>query len=308
MPLVSVVIPTLQRANLVVRAINSVLAQTLTDIEIIVVIDGQDAETSAALALISDDHVRIVQNQVSLGPGRARNIGARAAEGLWVAFLDDDDEWLPQKLERQLAAADSPNDRVIITCLSQIVTPRRRYVWPRRIYDNIAPIDEYLFDRRSFFVGESYLGTSSIVIPRAFFGVLEFSPQTSCEDWDFWLRASKIEAARIITVEEALSIAHLEEDRESLSRTASWRDSLAWADSKRSLIGRRAYSGFCLTIVAPEAARSGSYLAFFKLLWRACYYGRPRAIHLLTHFGFGVIPIRWRRLARALLSPAQGTT
>lgn len=305
MPLVSVVIPTLRRAKLAVRAINSVLAQTFTDFEVIVVIDGSDPETSAALESFASESLRIIQNQVSLGPGSARNVGSAAAQGLWIAFLDDDDEWLPQKLELQLAAAKSADEHVIVTCLSHIITPQADYVWPRRIYDNIIPLDEYLFDRRSLLMGDSYLQASSIIMPRAFFNLLKFPEQQRWhEDWDLWLRAAKLGAARIITVMEALVIIHTEEDRESLGNLLAWRDSLTWIDNIRPLIGRRSYSGFCLTILAPQVARNGEFSIFFMLLWRAFRWGRPRPIHLLVYFAFGLVHVRLRRRLRSLLSRA----
>jgi glycosyltransferase involved in cell wall biosynthesis len=308
MPLVSVVIPTLRRTKLVARAINSVLAQTFTDFEIIVVIDGPDPETAAALAPIASENLRLIQNEASLGPGAARNLGAEAALGSWIAFLDDDDEWLPQKLELQLAAAPSADQRVIVTCLSYIITPRAHYVWPRRIYDNIAPLDEYLFDRRSLFMGDSYLQTSSIIMPRAFFCLFKFSPRRLHEDWDLWLRATKTGAARIITVAEPLVAIHTEEDRESLGGLLAWRDSLAWVEDNRSLIGRRAYSGFCLTILAPHVIANGELSIFFLMLQRAFRSGHPRPTHLLVYFSFALVPMGWRRRIRGLLTHAPRAT
>jgi glycosyltransferase involved in cell wall biosynthesis len=70
----------------------------------------------------------------------------------WIAFLDDDDEWLPNKLERQIAFA-SGRTLALVSCLSRVVTPTATYVLPEVIYDNSAPIDEYLFDRRSLVQG-----------------------------------------------------------------------------------------------------------------------------------------------------------
>jgi glycosyltransferase involved in cell wall biosynthesis len=304
MPLVSVVVPTVRRMTLVVRAINSVLAQTMGDLEVIVVVDGPDPETSAALALIPDRRLRVIHNEISLGPGSARNMGGAVARGLWIAFLDDDDEWLPQKLERQLAAAGSPDRRVIVTCLSHIVTPRARYVWPRRIYDNIAPLDEYLFDRRSLFMGDSYLQTSSVLMPCGFFNAFKFPGLRWHEDWDLWLRATKIGTARIITIMEPLVTIYTEEERASLGSIVAWRDSLAWLDNNRTLIGRRAYAGFCLTILAPQVARNREFRVFFMLLWRALRHGRSRPIHLLVYFAFGLITVAWRRRIRGWLSRA----
>ena len=105
MALVSVIIPTTGRPKLVLRALASVLGQTHGELEVIVVVDGPNPETIAALGGIADPRVRVLQNRESLGPGPARNIGAAQARGEWIAFLDDDDEWMPQKLEIQLAGA-----------------------------------------------------------------------------------------------------------------------------------------------------------------------------------------------------------
>ncbi len=102
-PIISVIIPTHGRSQLVERAVDSAGAQTLRDIEIIVVIDGLDLATEQELAKINDPRLRIVQLPTSKGGAGARNAGVAAAKAAWIAFLDDDDEWLTQKLELQLA-------------------------------------------------------------------------------------------------------------------------------------------------------------------------------------------------------------
>jgi glycosyltransferase involved in cell wall biosynthesis len=301
MPLVSTIIPTTRRPKLLVRAINSVLAQTMSDLEVIIVVDGPNPETMAVLRDIADSRLRVIKNEMPSGPGVSRNVGVAAALGPWIAFLDDDDEWLPHKLERQLAAAENASQPVIVSCLSHIVTPLARYVWPHRIYDNTIPLDEYLFDRRSFFMGDAYLPVPSLLMPHELSEAFPFPSQRNHEDWDMLLRAVKVGNARLITVAEPLVIVHTEEDRESLGTTgASWRLSLDWIDKLRPLIGPRAYSGFCLTVVAPHAATAGDYSAFFALLYRAFRHGSPRRIHLAFYLAVWLIPMRWRRQARML--------
>ena len=106
-PLVSVVIPTRNRPILVLRAVRSALHQTLREIEVIVVIDGEPGrETADAIARLYEDRVRCIVLQEAVGGSEARNIGIRDAHVLRGLLCSiDDDEWLPAKLELQLEAA-----------------------------------------------------------------------------------------------------------------------------------------------------------------------------------------------------------
>ena len=108
-PVVSVIIPTRNRPTLVTRAVASALNQPGQSVEVVVVIDGPDSATVAALSVVAEPRLRVIELAERSGGARARNVGIEAARGKWVAFLDDDDEWLPHKLEKQLAcAAQSP--------------------------------------------------------------------------------------------------------------------------------------------------------------------------------------------------------
>ena len=284
MPLVSVIIPTTGRPKLLMRALASVLAQTLLDLEVIVIVDGPNPVTIANLANVTDSRLHVVKNEATLGAAEARNIGVAAARAAWVAFLDDDDEWVPQKLERQLAAAGSADDDVIVSCLSEIKMAEGRYIWPRLVYDNSTAIGDYLFDRRSFFQGETMLQTSSLLVPRNLVGSMRFT--YAHDDWDFVLRAVKLRNARIVTVTEPLVIIYQDEQRPSLSASFPWQSSLDWIEKTRPYISRRAYSGFCLTVVAPQATKAGLGSVFFVLLYRAFRNGSPRPTHIALYFLF----------------------
>ena len=91
----------------------------MTDFEIVVVIDGPNGATEAALAQLTDERVHVVVNERSLGAGGARNRGGELARGAWLAFLDDDDEFLPDMLERMLAAAAGRS--VMLCCRCRVL-------------------------------------------------------------------------------------------------------------------------------------------------------------------------------------------
>ncbi len=113
--LVSVVIPTYNSSRFITESIQSVLAQTVTDLEVIVVDDGSTDDTQTVLASITDPRVKVlrIQNQ---GIGAARSAGVEHAQGRFVAFNDADDLWRPQKLEKQLAIMEcEPEVGVIFT-------------------------------------------------------------------------------------------------------------------------------------------------------------------------------------------------
>ena len=164
-PLVSVVIATYGRPLALTRAIRSALSQTLSDLEVVVAVERDDADSAAAVAAIGDPRVRHVVNPRRGGPGPARDFGAALSKGQWVAFLDDDDEWLPPKLERQLAAAEG-DERTIVTCQSFVVGSDGVVVKPARPFSGDRALNEWLFDRRSWWGGaDAMLQTSSRLAP-----------------------------------------------------------------------------------------------------------------------------------------------
>ena len=114
-PLVSVVIPTFNRRELVCRAIDSVLAQTRAVDEILVVDDGSTDDTGAALQARFGDRVRHVW-QPNAGVSAARNHGMRLATGRYIALLDSDDEWLPEKTALQLAWLETHPEAGMVLC------------------------------------------------------------------------------------------------------------------------------------------------------------------------------------------------
>ena len=104
--MISVVIPTYNRAGKLVEAVQSVFSQTYSDYEIIISDDGSTDNTAEIIQQFGDSRVRYLKNEHSGLPSVARNIALKAAEGKYIAFLDSDDLWLPDKLKEQVAVLD----------------------------------------------------------------------------------------------------------------------------------------------------------------------------------------------------------
>jgi len=300
MPLVSVVIPTFGRPELVLRAVGTVLCQTMSDLEVIVVIDGPDSATQAMLASVVDERLRVIMHPFNRGPGAARDTGSDAASAPWVAFLDDDDEWLPGKLAAQLAAA--PGEPAVLMTLSRVIGATGEFVRPGQIYDERMPVGDWLFDRRTWTKGgESFLQCSSLMMPRAIFKMLRFAEMKQHDDWELVLRAVTQHGYRLVTVTEPLVIYHVPDVRASLSRTHTWRRSIIWALSLRDILTPRALSGFLLTVAAQMAASFGRREAFGPLFAAARRYGAPTPKQLFAFAYFYVSPATMRRKLRAIM-------
>jgi len=113
--LVSVIIPTYNRADTIERAVNSVLAQTWRQLEVIVVDDGSTDQTVAILKKYGDK-IRVIRRQNG-GPAVARNTGIKAATGEIISFLDSDDAWLPSKTERQVNLLQRTESSGVVCCV-----------------------------------------------------------------------------------------------------------------------------------------------------------------------------------------------
>lgn len=185
-PLISVVIPTHNRAALLPRAVHSVLGQSYPHFEIIIVDDASSDDSESTVAALNDQRIRYLRHTTNRGGSAARNTGIKAAKGKFVAFLDDDDEWLPEKLTRQLQVAFKSDDAgqtvVVYTGLQYINSDGQ-------IVCTIRPKKqgEILFD----LLYGNYIGsTSSVFVSKQALlasGGFDESLE-SCQDWDLLIR------------------------------------------------------------------------------------------------------------------------
>lgn len=122
-PLISVILPTYNRAHLLRRSIDSVLNQTHRHLELLVIDDGSTDDTQALLSSYRDDRLKVLSPGRLGSAGRARNVGLQHAKGEWIAFQDSDDAWLLDKLARQLALAQQHPKASVTICGYMVVLP-----------------------------------------------------------------------------------------------------------------------------------------------------------------------------------------
>ena len=277
MPLVSVVIPTHNRAQILLRAIRSVLAQTYRELEIVVVVDGNDPQTTAVLSGVGDARLRWIEVKERVGGSEARNVGIRNATGEWVALLDDDDEWLPTKLEEQMNEARTvpPNSLIVTRFIDK--RPKADIVMPGRSPRSGQPISEYLFCETTLLgFRNGFLQTSTWLAPREIFLGVPFSkglPRNQETDW--LLRAVEGLNLNISIVWKTLAIFHNEQSTGRITSKSDWRDSISWALSP-GLFTPKALFSFFATVTVPAARLTGEPSSvFWSQLRIARQYGRP---------------------------------
>jgi glycosyltransferase involved in cell wall biosynthesis len=297
-PLVSVVIPTRYRPDLVVRAVHSALNQSLQAIEVIVVVDGPDDETLEVLKAIEDARLHIKPLPHNLGPAEARNAGVKAARSRWVAFLDHDDEWLPQKLSIQLhIAQQSSHPYPIIGCRLIVRHKMRDLVWPTRFPKPDEPISEYLFRRTQLFAGEAILQSSTIFTARALLLAVPFRKEAQRhDDLDWLLRTTTLKEVGVQFVPETapLAIWHRDDTRPTLSSNTDWRFSLAWINQNRDLVTKRAYASFLMAWLSANAMQEGNRKESWLLFRQAYRYGTPSVLDVILFAGIWLFPPKMR--------------
>lgn len=186
MPFFSVVIPTYNRASSISRTLRSVADQTFTDIEVIVVDDGSEDNTEDVILATRLRHSGIRWKYIrkkNQGPAASRNVGVNAADGLYVAFLDSDDVWLPKKLEIYNSARLQNPDVGLWYSDYRVVDRHGNFL------ENICSrVDSSKAYTRLLI--ENFIGTSTAVVKKSCFmdvgGFMESLPVS--EDYDLWIR------------------------------------------------------------------------------------------------------------------------
>lgn len=259
---VSVVIPCVNRSDLLCRAVRSVLAQTHSDVEVLVVDDGSSEDLRVGLDPVWDDRIRILRNDTNRGGGFSRRRGALEATGAFVAFLDSDDWWVLTKLERQLAvAAAQPDDRYVLTAKHNLVVAERFRTLPRRVIAPGTAVSDFVYSQHGV------LPTSSILLPARLAKEITFDPDLRVsQETDFLLRLQKA-GTRVIQLDEPLSFfdANPRPDRVSynphnIERSKAWFDRVSGDWSSEA---RKAYYFTDLAIRCANNGRRAEALRYF---------------------------------------------
>ena len=180
---VSVIIPTYNRAAMLKEAVDSVLAQDYPNFELIVVDDGSTDSTPKILNTYQDDVTVIRRN--NLGVSSARNAGIRAASGQFIAFLDSDDLWLPQKLSNQVEFFNL-NPEALICQTEEIWIRNSVRVNPKKRHKKVSGM---IFEPS---LELCLVSPSAVMMQRSLFETVGLFDESlpACEDYDLWLRIS----------------------------------------------------------------------------------------------------------------------
>ena len=192
MPSVSVIVPVYNRAGTIERSLESVLAQSYRDFELIIVDDGStDDSGRLAQALAGkDNRIRYMRHDTNYGQSRARNTGIAASGGRYIAFQDSDDEWLPGKLQRQVDAMEALSPAVgMVYCPMWRVTPEGKEVFRARKF---GPTDADLY-RQGLMYAFRGIGIQSCLFRREVFDACGgFDEQMKAlEDMELLIRVAR---------------------------------------------------------------------------------------------------------------------
>ncbi len=286
----------------------SALRQTYRLLEVIVIVDGRDETTERELAVFADPRLRVIVLEQNVGGSEARNRGVCAASGEWIAFLDDDDEWLPEKIARQVAAAEQLKGMPVMSSRLLAKSPYAGHVAPQRIFHQETPISEALFCRSSFAEGAYMMQTSTLLARRELLMKHPFRTGLKRhQDWDWLLRVSRVSGVSFHMSPEVLTLFRVEDGRPGTSRALDWEFSLEWAKQMREYFTPRAYSFFLATECISRAAKGrAGWRALRSIGVEFLFKGKPtfRSVLWVVAFFAASGPVRRRLRERLRGNPA----
>lgn len=285
-PQISVIIPCYNNAQHIGRTLKSVLAQTIKDFEIIIINDASPDwnKTLPVIKAFNDDRIKIISHKKNKNGAAARNTGIKAAPGKYIAFLDADDEWLPNHLEDSVAFLNETNT-TLSYCRSIIKTNNfKDLTLPSEGIKVNEKIGNYLF------CNEGFIPTSTFVYIKELVPVL-FNPQLKRhQDYDFLLKAEAV-GCTIAMSPHTGAIVHWENNNPA-SKGGTWKYSLNWAAQYKSYLSNKAYANFIYkNVVVPLLKNNERTMAMKLFIFRRCFFYLPlkQWLFFISFFIFGKI-------------------
>lgn len=280
-PSVSVVIPTYNRHAGALAAARSALAQTWPPLEVIIVDDGSADDKAALREACAELSVRLIELERNQGGAVARNTGVDAARGDWVAFLDSDDTWVPDKLERQFRQLGNDVERPnVLAAGNVLVMEPDGSSW---LHNLAAPAPDQDLSEY-FLIDGGTLQTSTLLLPAALARTIRFNDALRRhQDWDFVLRLVR-GGAVVSYIHDALAVYDNEPTETRVSRGGSVAPSLKWFALAGDLITPQAKHVFYMDVLirrhlAEDRLGAWRTLAQLSIAYPA---GVPRTIMRLT--------------------------
>lgn len=185
-PRISVVIPTYNRTDFLPKDMQSVLNQTYRDWEMIIVDDGSIDKTEEVVKGYKESRIRYITHKYNLGLSAARNTGIKNSRGKYIAFLDSDDEWFPEKISCQMNIFQKEDSKCGVVCTGGYKIKGNQIMSKKSVPINLDSFyEKFLF--------ENITWTSNVLVKKECFkkaGLFDENLE-SCEDWDMWIRIAK---------------------------------------------------------------------------------------------------------------------
>lgn len=220
--LISVVIPTFNRASTIKGAIDSVLNQTYQNIEIIIVDDGSDDDTEEIINALNNHKIVYYKLDKNMGANLARNYGISNAKGDVIAFQDSDDVWHREKLEKQVNTMNEVNADVVFCAMEVSQDTKKKVIPNKRLKSQFISFNKILMG--------SLASTQTLLVKKKCFKDTEFDPKISrLQDWDLVIRLT--EKYSVYYLQEVLVDVFIQNDSISMDSSKGYK-SLKMIESK----------------------------------------------------------------------------
>lgn len=179
--LVSIIMPSYNTEKYISESINSVLAQTHTNWELIIVDDCSTDNTEEVVSSFNDERIRFIKKDKNSGAAESRNLALREAKGKWIAFLDSDDTWRPEKLERQIAFMEKNGYKFTFTDYDIQLNGE----WLPYVYTGPSKVTEWKMKNYCYF------STITVMYDREYVGLIQIESVKKNNDYAMWLKIIK---------------------------------------------------------------------------------------------------------------------